>query len=110
VDTKILTTTARLDDPAAMAAFLSPIPNGGELGKVLAAGEPVSTRAYDDETWTARFVESDGERVICFAVTNITIDQAEMITTEWEVVCTLDEADFTKAVERALHESIGGTN
>jgi hypothetical protein len=110
VDTKILTTTARLDDPAAMATFLSPIPNGGELGKVLAGGEPVSTRAYDDETWTARFVESDGEMVMCFAVTDITIDQAEMITTEWEGICTLNEADFQKAVERALHESIGSTN
>lgn len=110
MDVKILTTTARLDDPVALATFLSSIPNGDQLGKVLAVGEPVSTRAYDDETWTARFVESDGTRVMCFAVTNITIDQAEMITTEWEVICTLNEADFQNAVERALHEPIGGTN
>ena len=73
---KISFATARLDDAAAMAEFLSGIPNGEELGKVLQNRQAVSSRAYDDETWTARFVDSDGRVVRCFAVAEITIDQA----------------------------------
>src|SRR5258708_27746798 len=60
--------TARLDDAAAIAEFLSGIPNGEELGKVLQNRQAVSSRAYDDETWTARLVDSDGRVVRCFAV------------------------------------------
>ena len=103
--TGIVTTTAHLDDDAEMAKFLSPIPNGEQLAKVLADRKPVSTRAYEDETQTARFVESDGRVVMCFMVTDITIDQAEMITAEWEGICALNERAFQKAVERALHDS-----
>jgi len=102
MDTVIDTTTARLNDDAAMAKFLAAIPNGEELGKVLAGTGPVSTRAYDDATQTARFVESDGGTVMCFTVTDITIDQAEMITAEWEGISALNETEFQKAVERAL--------
>ena len=52
MSTKISCATARLDDAAAMAKFLFAIPNGEELAKVLRDGEAVSSRAYDDETWT----------------------------------------------------------
>ena len=101
----IVTTTAHLDDRVEMAKFLAPIPNGEQLAKVLENRTPVSTRAYEDETLTARFVESDGKVVVCFKVPDITIDQAEMITAEWEGICSLNEAAFKEAVERALHES-----
>ncbi len=104
MDNKILTTTAQLDDGTEMAEFLSPMPNGDQLAKVLEGGKPVSTRAYEEETRTARFVESDGTSVMCFTVTAITIDQAEMIEAEWEGICALDEAAFQKAVEQALQE------
>jgi len=106
VERGIITTAAHLDDPVEMAKFLSPIPNGEQLAKVLEDRTPVSTRAYEDETQTARFVESDGKRVMCFQVPDITIDQAEMITAEWEGICTLNEAAFKETVERALHESL----
>lgn len=106
MDSKIDTTTARLDDEAEMAKFLSPISNGDQLAKVLEGRKPVSTRAYEDETRTARFVESDGNIVMCFTVTEITIDQAEMIEAEWEGICTLDESAFQRAVEQALHEPV----
>jgi hypothetical protein len=109
MDTVIVTTMARLDAGADLAKFLSPIPNGGELAKVLEGGRPVSTRAYDDATQTARFVESDGSTVVCFMVTDITIDQAEMITAEWERMSASHETEFQKAVERALHESFDRT-
>jgi hypothetical protein len=110
MDTVVDTTMARLDDDAAMAEFISTIPNGEELGKLLDGRKPLSTRAYDDATQTARFVESDGDTVMCFRVTDITIDQAEMITIEWEVISALDETEFQKAVGRALHESFTHEN
>ena len=85
-----------------MAKFLSPIPSGDQLAKVLQRRKPVSTRAYEDETRTARFVESDGNVVMCFTVADITIDQAEMIEAEWEGICALDETVFQNAVEQVL--------
>lgn len=106
--TRIVTTTAHLDDAAEMAKFLSPIPNGDQLAKVLDGRKPTSSRAYEDEALTARFVESDGNVVMCFTVSDITIDQAEMIEAEWEGICALDEAAFRKTVERALKISLDG--
>ncbi len=103
--TAIVTTTARLDDEAEMAKFLSPIPNGEQLAEVLKGTKPVSTRAYEDEAWTARFVESDGKIVMCFTVSNITIDQAEMIEAAWEGIGMLDETEFRKTVEQVLDVS-----
>jgi hypothetical protein len=102
MENRILRSTAALADAAAMEKFLSLIPNGGELAKVLENGKAVSTRAYDDETWTARFVESDGNIVTCFTVTDITIDQAEMISTEREQISAWGEDSFQEAVQRAL--------
>ena len=98
----IVTTRARLDDDSEMAQFLSPIPNGQELAKVLKGGNPVSTRAYEDETRTARFVESDGNAVFCFTVSDITIDQAEMIEAAWAAIGAFDESAFRRTVERVL--------
>jgi hypothetical protein len=106
MNTKISLATARLDDAAEMAKFLSGIPNGEELGKVLQNREAVSSRAYDDETWTARFVVSDGRVVECFAVADITIDQAEMIAAAWILVPVLDEAGFRDVVAQALGPTI----
>jgi len=100
--TAIVTTTARLDDAAGLAKFLAPIPYSDQLASVLEGGEPVSTRAYEDEARTARFVESDGKTVMCFTVADITIDQAELIEARWEGVCALDEAAFRKVVEQVL--------
>jgi hypothetical protein len=62
----------------------------------------LNTRAYDDENDTARFVISAGATATCFTVTNITIDQAEMITVECEKSAAWDELTFPEAVGRAL--------
>jgi len=102
MSTKISFATARLDDAAAMAKFLIAIPNGEELAKVLQNRDAVSSRAYDDETWTARYVASDGLVVKCFAVSDITIDQAEMIAAACIENPALDEADFREAVAQSL--------
>lgn len=98
----VTATMARLDDDADMARFLAPIPNGGELAKILKAGTPASTRAYEDETRTARYVESDGHLVACFTVSDITIDEAEMIEAAWEGISSLDEAAFQTTVARIM--------
>src|SRR5260370_20636790 len=103
---KISFATARLDDAAAMAKFLSGIPNGEELGKVLQNRRAVSSRAYDDETWTARFVDSDGQVVRCFAVADVTIDQAEMIAAACIDIPALDEAGFREVVAQSLGPTI----
>lgn len=85
-----------------MAQFLASIPDGEELSKVLQHGKSVATRAYDDETLTARFVASDGRTVKCYAVTDITIDQAEMIAAAAPDIFMFDEAEFRNAVALCL--------
>ena len=89
-----------------MTDFLNGIPNGEVLGKVLRNRRVVSSRAYDDETWTARFVSSDGKVVKCFAVTDITIDQAEMIAAACIDIPALDEAQFRDLVAQSLGPTI----
>jgi hypothetical protein len=86
-----------------MARFLAPIPEAAALAALLHAREPLSSRAYEDETETARFVESDGTTVLCFTIAGITIDQAEMIEWQREQLAAVNEAEFRRAVERALH-------
>ena len=98
----IVTTTARLDNHEEMTKFLAAIPDSEELAKILDAGKPLSTRAYEDETWTARFVESDGKTVMCFKIGPVTIDQAEMIELQWERNVALSETAFKKTIEQAL--------
>lgn len=85
-----------------MSVFLSLIPNAEELAKLLQSKKAVSSRAYDDDTWTARFVACDGQLVKCFAVTDITIDQAEMIAAACADNPTLDEPGFREAVAQSL--------
>ena|SRR5580658_9332084 len=102
MSTRISCARARLDDAASLRKFLADIPNSEDLAKVLHLGEAVSSRAYDDETWTARFVASDGVSVKCFAVTDITIDQAEMIAAACMDVFGCDETGFRELVARSL--------
>lgn len=92
-----------------MARFLLAIPNGEELGKVLQNRKILSSRAYDDETWTARFVSSDGQVVQCFTVTDITIDQAEMIAAACVDIPVLDEAGFREVVAQSLGPTLDPT-
>jgi hypothetical protein len=99
---EIKTTNARLDDPATMATFLAPIPNADGLAQVLSSGEPVSTRAFDDASFTARFVASDGAAVRCFTVVGISIDQAELIALACERIDPFDEHSFREAAQQAL--------
>jgi hypothetical protein len=105
-DIRILTSAARIDDPSAMAAFLAPIPDSQVLAELLSAKQPLNTRAYDDEGQAARFVISDGIVATCFAVTGITIDQAEMITLECEESDAWSDATFRAAADRILRKTL----
>jgi hypothetical protein len=102
MSTRVSCSTALLRDAKGMAQFLAAIPNSEELAKVLRTQEAVSTRAYDDDTWTARFVASDGRVVKCFAVTDVTIDQSEMIAAAGIDILACDEAGFREAVAQSL--------
>jgi hypothetical protein len=102
MSTRIRSSSARLDDAAAMDKFLLDIPNSDDLARLLRADKPVTSRAYDDETGTARFVVSDGHCVKCFAVTDITIDQAEMIAAACIDAAAWDEDTFREAVVQSL--------
>jgi hypothetical protein len=102
MSTKISMAAVRLDDAAAMTEFLSSIPDGDQLAKLLEKKDPVTSRAYDDDAWTARFVASDGTTATCFTVTDITIDQAEMIAAACADIRELDLIAFRQAVEEAL--------
>jgi hypothetical protein len=106
MDQTIFTTSAQLDDAAAMIEFLSPIPNGDQLAKLFHAGKPISTRAYDDESFTARFVLSDGITAMCFTVPNVTIDQAEMIAAQCEGRHAWGSDAFEEAVAVALEGTL----
>ena len=99
---KISLTEAQLEDPAALREFLAAIPDGDRLAEVLGKAGPVASRAYEDETWTARFVASDGHRVRCFAVSDITIDQAEMIAAVGMDLTACEPQAFAEMVALAL--------
>jgi hypothetical protein len=110
MSTRIVFAAARLDDADAMARFLSDIPNRDDLARVLQERKPVASRAYDDDSWTARFVASDGCVVKCFAVTEITIDQAEMIAAACQHLSAWDENEFRQAVVESLGSMIDSTD
>src|ERR1700683_749090 len=102
MSTKISCSTAQLHDAAAMADFLKSIPNSAELAKVLQTREAVDSRAYDDETWTARFVASDGQLVKWFALSDIKSEKAERIAAAGIDLLACDDTGFREAVARAL--------
>lgn len=103
----IISSQAHLDDQAAMAQFLAPIPNAAELAKVLAERQPITTRAFEDEAFTARFVASDGNLVRCHTIPDITIDQAEMIAVACEGTKDWSEQAFRAVVETVLGDNAG---
>lgn len=103
----IISTQARLENPAEMRQFLAPIPNGEELAKVLAEGEPITTRAFEDEAFTARFVASDGTVVRCHTIPDITIDQAERVAIACEGAEDWSEQAFRAVVDAVLGDNAG---
>jgi hypothetical protein len=98
----ILESHAKLDEAAAMETFLAPIPNADSLKVLLMERRRVSTRTYDDEAMVARFVRSNGIMVACYAVQDVTIDEAEMIAAQCELFDDWNVDNFAAAVHLAL--------
>jgi hypothetical protein len=105
-DHEIIATNAQLDDAAQMALFLVPIPNAGGLEALLMERKVVSTRTYDDDEMLARFVRSDGIMVACYTVKEVTIDEAEMIAAQCELLDVWNLESFSRAVHVALDPEI----
>jgi hypothetical protein len=105
-DHEIIATNARLDDAVQMGFFLAPIPNAGSLEALLMERKVVSTRTYDDDEMLARFVRSDGKMVACYTVKEVTIDEAEMIAAQCELLDLWNLESFSRAVHIALDPEI----
>lgn len=101
-DRKITGSHAKFADAAQMAAFLASIPDADGLQALLMKRRIVSTRTFDDDAMIARFVRSDGTTVACYTVEAVTIDEAEMIAAQCELLDDWSVETFTRAVHVAL--------
>ena len=101
-DRKISESHAHFDDAAQMALFLASIPDADGLAALLMERRVVSTRTFDDDAMTARFVRSNGSRVACYTVEAVTIDEAEMIAAQCELLHDWNVESFSNAVHVAL--------
>ncbi len=101
-DRKIMETHANLADAGQMALFLAAIPDADGLAALLMERSVVSTRTFDDDAMIARFVRSNGTTVACYAVEAVTIDEAEMIAAQCELLEDWNVKSFSRAVHVAL--------
>jgi len=101
-DRKITELHARFEDAVQMAVFLAAIPDADALAALLTQRKVVSTRTFDDDAMTARFVRSNGTAVACYTVEAVTIDEAEMIAAQCELLDDWNIESFSRAVHLAL--------
>ena len=101
-DRKITESQAKFADADQMAAFLASIPDADGLQDLLMKRRVVSTRTFDDDAMIARFVRSDGAAVACYTVEAVTIDEAEMIAAQCELLEDWNVQSFSRAVHVAL--------
>ena len=101
-DRKITEAHANFGDAAQMAIFLASIPDADGLAALLLERRVVTTRTFDDDAMTARFVRSNGVTVACYTVDSVTIDEAEMIAAQCELLDDWNVQSFSNAVHVAL--------
>jgi hypothetical protein len=101
-DHTITESHASFDDAAQMAIFLAAIPDADGLAALLNERRVVSTRTFDDDAMIARFVRSNGTIVACYTVDGVTIDEAEMIAAQCELLDDWNVRSFSHAVHVAL--------
>jgi hypothetical protein len=102
---RIFTAMARLSDSAAMAELLAPISKSDGLRKMLGPGKTVAAKRYESEAHLCRFVFSDGVTVLCFTVTEITLDEAAAIAAACD---EMGVSWSTKAFKSAVEDTLGG--
>jgi hypothetical protein len=73
---------ARLDQPVALERLLGPLPEAAELRPRLSAA--LFVRAWDAGTQCDYWVQSDGTRVVCFALSGLTLQQAAAVRVRWD--------------------------
>jgi hypothetical protein len=101
-DRKITESHAKFDDAAQLAIFLASIPDADGLAALLMQRRVVSTRTFDDDAMIARFVRSNATAVACYTVEAVTIDEAEMIAAQCELLENWNMENFSNAVHVAL--------
>jgi hypothetical protein len=99
---RITESRAKFADAAQMAIFLASIPDADGLAALLMERRVVSTRTFDDDLLIARFVRSNGTTVACYTVEAVTIDEAEMIAAQCELLDDWNVENFSNAVHLAL--------
>ncbi len=99
---RITESHAKFADAAQMAIFLASIPDADGLAALLMERQVVSTRTFDDDAMIARFVRSNGIAVACYMVEAVTIDEAEMIAAQCELLDDWNVENFSNAVHVAL--------
>jgi hypothetical protein len=98
---RIYVARAKLDDAAAMASLISPIPSGDQLAAVLQRRQSGISCAYDRETSTARYVVSNGNIVQCFTLTGISLQEAATVRAECDEIEIWDIDTFRAAAAAA---------
>jgi hypothetical protein len=73
---------ARLDQPVALEELLEPLPESAELRPRLNA--VLFVRAWDAEARRDYWVRSDGNKVVCFALSGLTLQQAAAVRVRWD--------------------------
>jgi hypothetical protein len=102
---QIFLSNASLDDPAAMAALLAPLRDGGAMAKLLAARSPGCTVAYDPAANTARFIVNDGKMASCFSVVGINRGEAASLSRACE-----EKTDWSlKSFQATVAATLGGS-
>src|ERR1700729_2396524 len=98
LDRKITESHAKFEDAAQMAIFLESIPDADGLAALSMERRVVSTRTFDDDAMIARFVRSNGTAVPCYTVEALTIDEAELIAAQCELLDDWNIESFSRAV------------
>lgn len=75
---------AQLDDSAALDRLLEHLPEAGEVRPRLSA--QFFARAWDPEARRDYWVTSDGERVRCYTLSGITLQQAAGVRVRWDAL------------------------
>jgi hypothetical protein len=100
---EVLMGAARLDDMAGIENFLRDLPNGEALRDKLKPGQKHRIEHYDKPNQTARYLLIDGVWFVCFVVIGVSLDDAQKIARQTDLLVDWTTPNFHAAVERALY-------
>jgi len=98
----VLRAATRLDDDDGVERFLAGMPKSEALRPMLKPGRTYRAEQYDKDSRTARYLLADGVWLVCFVVTDISLEEARAISRQTEVNAEWSTPNFHKAVQRAL--------